>query len=255
MLLVRLRIITCVLIFCSCASKQYIINTDGYIVDSVSTYRNDSKEFCFYFDHYHTQKGYLPLTKGVRKILSNCEFNAKSDTVLFIGVNLICVERYSVPSYLKTQKDDKRKYQLCPLLEIKDNDPFGPVSEAGFHCMNHHLNKLPNAKDVKKLLSSSSFIRNVRIYKYKKSVVIEDLIPFENHHIAMVYLRKKRTGKKHSSWEYGSLEEDPTEPYNLLNRETIRWKYDFDLRLTRENGMRLKLRMNPDSLCRWSSYH
>ena len=249
----KFSILAFILLCISCAPQHYIKQSGGVLIDSIATYRNDEKGICFYFGHHMTQYGNLPVTSSVNKVLSFCEFNPKSDTILFIGAGILCVERYTVPYYLEKQspKREKYQYQTCPLLETKDNNPAGPIYENGFHCMNYQLKKMPRSDEIIQLLSSSTFTRKVRMFKRQKAIVTEDLLPYKGHYIALIYYTKKREDWSDTiRWDTGTLECDPTTLNNLLNRETVRWKYDVSLRTTRENGMRLKLQMDPDSLCK-----
>ena len=116
--------------------------------------------------------------------------------------------------------------------------------------MNYQLKKMPHSDEIMQMLSSSSFTRKVQIYKRQNAIIIEDLLPFRGHYIALIHYEREGDGSNKIKWDAGTLNQDPTILNNLLNRETIRWKYDAKLRMTRENGMRLVLHMNPDSLCR-----
>ena len=208
----------------SCHVTQYALAPHGRLIDSLSAYRNDSLGVCFYFDGYRTQYGFIPLDRYANK----------------------------PPSYLKTAAlpEDDRAYQEYPLLD-----------DADYFTLRKYLGErglLLKLKDLKQLyppeqidsLRRTKFIRKVQTFPRQKLLIVEDLLPYRGHYISMIYVTKRyKSPHKLHSWRGGSVFYDPTTPDRLMSRSEDCY-YDFDLRMTRENGRRLALDVDLDFLCR-----
>lgn len=240
----------------SCSVKKYAVSPNGRLIDSIYTYRNDSLGICFYFGSFRTQYGFIPLDKYASKLLSYSEINPKSDTILFAGTGFFCINRHSTPSYLKTSSlpEEKRAYREYPLIDDSDNITFKRyVGERGLLLKMDDLKRLYTTEQIDSL-RKVCFIRKVRVFQNQQLVIIEDLLPYQDHYISMIYIIKecKEISKLHS-WKGGSVFYDPTSPDRLMSRSKG-WYYDFDLIVTRENGRRLVLGVDLDSLCRLKDY-
>jgi hypothetical protein len=221
----------------SCAT-QYTVSTAGRLSADSVFYRNDSLKTKFYFGHYNAQYGFTPIDRYARRILSYCEIDSNSDVILFSGHGLFCIERYSVPSYLLS--DEELSYQEFSLLEEKENDRTAYIGDVFYRFQNRSLGKYP--EEIVNVFKETKITRNVQVFRGKRMVITEDLIPYKGHYISMIYITKEfRRGTpidKLHTWAGGNVFYDPTAPNQMLNRQKG-WIYDRNLRMTRENGMRL----------------
>ena len=234
--------------FVSCGVQRYRVDSASRVVDTAGTFRNDRLGLSFYFGSFYTQHGSCPLDRAAARMLAACEIDPKTDTVLFGGGMMFCVLRYSRPSYLNETKkhplswEHHRNCSVYPLLDTVQNRPSGFVAEQKCLFSNENLRKYCTPEEIE-LLTTSSFTRKVKVCKRAKTVLIEDLIPWKGHAVSMIYVLKMWNGKdwdEFQTWKGGGHLSDPSAPDNMMS-DWRRPQSDFDLRLTRENGMRMKL--------------
>lgn len=234
-------------LFNACA-VQHRIDCNGVVQDDQRTYLNDSMGIDLLLGHYHAQYGFIPIDREASRLLSYCEIDPGKDIILFAGTGFFCVERYSVPSYLNEEWDEHElPYQKIFLLDEADNYWANYEEERHFLFQNPTLfRNFP--RETIDSLKKIVITRNVRAWPRKEMTITEDLIPYKDHYISMIYIDRRYNRRfDYHSWRGGNTFYDPTSPNRMRIRQAG-WKYDFDLRLTRENGMRLILNADSTSL-------
>ena len=153
------------------------------------------------------------------------------------------IEKYlSLPKKHPLSWEHHRNCSVYPLLDTVQNRPSGFVAEQKCLFSNENLRKYCTPEEIE-LLTTSSFTRKVKVCKRAKTVLIEDLIPWKGCAVSMIYVLKMWNGKdwdEFQTWKGGGHLSDPSAPDNMMSYWR-RPQSDFDLRLTRENGMRMKL--------------
>lgn len=248
----RWLFVFCVLLgagcFVSCAVQRYRLDPAGRVVDTAGTFLNDRLGLSFYFGHFYTQHGNCPLDRSAARMLADCGIDPKTDTILFGGGAMFCVNRYSRPSYLDETKEHPlswehhRNYLRYTLLDTVHNRRTGYIEEEGCLFSNENLRKYCNSGQME-LLETTTFTRKVKVCRRTRTVLIEDLLPYKDHYISMIYVYKMWNGKnddKFHTWKGGSRIWDMSAPDNMIGYWS-RPQSNFELRLSRENGMRLKM--------------
>lgn len=228
----------------SCGAQRYAVDPSGRLTDSTYSYRNDVKELDFIFGSYRTQYGFVDVDRHARRILRKMEVDPARDTILFSGSQFFCIDRRSEPSYLRERKDhplsldDRRNYVSLPVLDMRDLHRSGLASEEAFRFTEDRVrNDLP--RSVRELLRSTHMTRKTKVFPRRKTVLTEYRIPWRDRHISMIFVEREYNGKDElHSWKGGGAFRNPAAPDNLGFRGAG-WQFDFDLRMTRENAMRL----------------